>query len=90
MDTQLAKHAFLAGDAYSIADMASYPWIIPHKRFGVPTLASEYPHLARWHQVLRERAPVRRGVALLADAFQQGRAVASDAAKDTLFRRAKM
>jgi GST-like protein len=90
LETQLAKHAFLAGPAYSLADMASLPWVLPHKRFGVADLAPEYPHVARWHQVLRERAPVRRGVALLADAFQQGRALSSDETKNTLFRKSKM
>lgn len=38
--------AFVVGDAYSIADMAIYPWIVPHQRQQQDL--SDYPHLARW------------------------------------------
>src|SRR2546423_14670880 len=37
LDRRLADHQYIAGD-YSIADMASYPWIVPHERQG-PTIA---------------------------------------------------
>jgi GSH-dependent disulfide-bond oxidoreductase len=60
LDQRLADRAFLAGD-YSIADMASYPWIVPHERQGM-TLA-EFPNLERWFASIGERPAVRRAYA---------------------------
>jgi GSH-dependent disulfide-bond oxidoreductase len=42
---RLVDRAFVAG-AYSIADMAAYPWIVPHESQG-PKL-EDFPHLKRW------------------------------------------
>ncbi|MFV0280977.1 MAG: glutathione binding-like protein [Rhodoblastus sp.] len=52
LDRRLADRAFLAGD-YSIADMASYPWIAPHKRQGQDIDA--FPHLKRWFEAIKAR-----------------------------------
>ncbi len=52
LNKRLADRAFIAGD-YSIADMASYPWIVPHERQG-QTL-DDFPHLKRWFDAIRER-----------------------------------
>jgi GSH-dependent disulfide-bond oxidoreductase len=60
LDQRLADRAFLAGD-YSIADMATYPWIVPHERQGM-TLA-EFPNLERWFASIGERPAVRRAYA---------------------------
>ena len=51
LDRQLAKHAFLAGDAYSIADIASYPWIVPYERQGQNL--DDFPNLKRWFQAIK-------------------------------------
>jgi len=56
----LADRAYLAGD-YSIADMASYPWIVPYERQG-QTLA-DFPHLKRWFEAIRARPAVERAYA---------------------------
>jgi GST-like protein len=45
LDRRLADREFVAG-AYSIADMAAYPWVVPHEAQG-QTLA-DFPHLHRW------------------------------------------
>ncbi|HEY7803455.1 MAG TPA: glutathione binding-like protein [Orrella sp.] len=45
--------AFVAGDAYTIADMASYPWIVPHKNQQQDL--ADYPHLARWFETIAKR-----------------------------------
>jgi glutathione S-transferase len=58
-DRRLAAHEFLAGD-YSIADMATWPWIISHDWSGVPVEGLE--HLQRWLQAVGERPAVRRGM----------------------------
>ncbi|MDH3514647.1 MAG: glutathione S-transferase N-terminal domain-containing protein, partial [Gammaproteobacteria bacterium] len=34
LDYQLAGHAFIAGDDFSIADIAAYPWVVPHRKQG--------------------------------------------------------
>jgi GST-like protein len=57
LDKRLADRAFLAGD-YSIADIASYPWIVPHERQGQKI--EEFPHLRRWFETIRARPAVER------------------------------
>ena len=59
-DKQLATHEFLAGD-YSIADMASYPWIVPHKRQGQSL--DDFPHLKRWFDAIKARPGTQRAYA---------------------------
>jgi GST-like protein len=65
LNKRLADREFVAGD-YSIADMASYPWIVPHER--QKQNLDDFPHLKRWFAAIRERpATVRayeRGAAL--------------------------
>jgi GSH-dependent disulfide-bond oxidoreductase len=58
-DRRLAEHEFLAGD-YSIADMATWPWIISHDWSGVSVDGLE--HLQRWMKIIGERPAVRRGM----------------------------
>ena len=53
LDRQLAKHAFVAGAAYTIADMAIYPWIVPHAPHGQDL--DDFPHLRRWFQAVGSR-----------------------------------
>jgi GST-like protein len=60
LDDRLADREFVAG-AYSIADMASYPWIVPHERQG-QNLA-DFPHLRRWFETIRARPAVQRAYA---------------------------
>lgn len=61
MDQQLAKQEFLAGD-YSIADMATYPWVAIYKRLEIPL--ETYPHLSRWVETLASRPAVQKGMAI--------------------------
>jgi GST-like protein len=58
MDRRLADRAHLAGDAYSIADMASYPWIVPYERQGQKL--EDFPNLKRWFEAIRARPAVVR------------------------------
>ena len=53
LDRQLQGRAFVAGDAYSIVDMAIYPWIVPFEAHG--QALSDFPALARWFKSVRER-----------------------------------
>jgi GST-like protein len=52
LDKRLADRAFIAGD-YSIADIAAYPWIVPHQRQGQKL--EDFPHLNRWFETIRSR-----------------------------------
>jgi GST-like protein len=60
MDRQLGKTPFLAGE-YSIADIACYPWIVPHEDQGQDL--DDFPHLKRWFESIRSRPAVIRAYA---------------------------
>ena len=59
MDIRLRDNEFLAGD-YSIADMAAYPWVRPHKRQGQDL--AEFPNLEAWYIRIHDRPAVARAV----------------------------
>lgn len=65
MNTQLAQTAYLAGDHYTIADIATWPWIINPERRGVDMAL--YPNVQRWFEEILARPGVQRGLQLLAD-----------------------
>jgi GST-like protein len=60
LDRELAKSPFLAGD-YSIADIACYPWIVPHEDQGQDL--DDFPHLKRWFESIKARPAVTRAYA---------------------------
>ncbi|WP_404379950.1 glutathione S-transferase family protein [Caenispirillum salinarum] len=60
MDTRLADTDYLAGGDYTIADIATYPWIAPHERLGLDL--DEWPNVARWFDEISERPAVKRGM----------------------------
>jgi GST-like protein len=65
LDKRLADRSFLAGD-YSIADMASYPWIVPYERQGQKL--EDFPNLKLWFEAIRARPAV-------AQAYEKAKAV---------------
>ncbi len=80
LNKQLAGQEFIAGD-YSIADMACYPWIVPHEKQGQDL--ADFPELKRWFEAMAARPAVVR-------AYEKGKAVSSgptmtDEAKKVLF-----
>lgn len=62
MDKRLAESEYLGGDEYSIADMASYPWIGAYDK--LPADFDAFPHLHRWHQAIAARPATQRAYAL--------------------------
>ena len=56
LNRRLKDREFVAG-AYSIADMASYPWIVPHENH--KQTLEDFPHLQRWFETIREREAVK-------------------------------
>jgi GST-like protein len=61
IDTAVSERDYLAGD-YSIADIASFPWVASYKRLG--TSLDNFPHLRRWFDAIKQRPAVRRGMDL--------------------------
>jgi GST-like protein len=61
LDKRLADREFVAGD-YSIADMASYPWVVPYERQG--QRLDDFPNLKRWFETIRARLAVIRAYEL--------------------------
>ncbi|MDS1141532.1 glutathione S-transferase N-terminal domain-containing protein [Pusillimonas sp. SM2304] len=57
LNKQLADREFIAHD-YSIADMACYPWIVPHER--QDQNLNDFPHLKRWFDAIAARPATRR------------------------------
>lgn len=58
LDRRLAGRDYICGE-YSIADMACWPWILPHERHGQKL--DEFPNLRRWYEQLKQRPALRRG-----------------------------
>ncbi|MGO4328993.1 glutathione binding-like protein [Cupriavidus sp. 2TAF22] len=65
INKQLAKRSYIAGDAYSIADIAIFPWLRSWEKQGI-TL-TDYPHLKAWFDKIAERPAVRRGLKVMAE-----------------------
>jgi GSH-dependent disulfide-bond oxidoreductase len=61
LNKRLADREFIAG-AYSIADMACYPWIVPHERQQQDI--NQFPHLKRWFETIAARPAVQRAYEL--------------------------
>lgn len=81
MNTRLADRDYLAGD-YSIADMASFPWVAGYKRLGADL--DVFPRLRRWFDGLKTRPPVRRGMDLGSD-WRSKSAATDEEARKVLF-----
>lgn len=80
IDKQLSAHTWLAGDSYSIADIATFPWLRSWQNQGVEL--DDYPHLKRWFNEIAERPAVKRGVEVLA---KERKPLQSDKEREILF-----
>jgi GST-like protein len=81
LDRRLADREFVAGADYSIADMASYPWILPEAQ---GQDLADFPNLARWHAAIKARPATKRAYAKGKEINPQ-QAPMSDEAKKVLF-----
>ncbi len=66
LDTRLADREFVAGNHYSIADMAIYPWIVPHER--QQQKLDNFLNLKRWFHQIQQRPATAR-------AYEKGKAI---------------
>jgi len=80
IDRQLAKTAYLAGDEYTIADIATFPWTRSFANQGIDW--ADFPHAKRWFDEISARPAVERGVKVLADLRKP---LTDDKAKSNLF-----
>jgi GST-like protein len=62
MDKRLGESAFLAGDDYTIADIATFPWVARYEYHQVSL--SDFPNVERWYRVIAARPAVVRGMAV--------------------------
>ncbi len=81
LDKRLAQASFLAGDEYSIADMASFPWLRRPESRGIDF--ADTPNLKRWFEAVEARPGVQRGMAVLAEHQRQG--PITDAEREVMF-----
>lgn len=82
IDKRLGEAQYLAGD-YSIADMATYPWLRPHKWQGQDL--ADFPNLSRWYADMRARPAVQRGLAVLKERLERNKEKPSGGSWNALF-----
>jgi len=71
LDRRLATAAWLAGDDYSVADIAVFPWVRSNSRKG-EKLGADLPNVRRWYAGIEARPAVQRGLAVLSDRQRTG------------------
>jgi GST-like protein len=62
LETRLTENTWLAGKDYSIADIATFPWIARHDWQGIDL--KRFPAVQRWHDTIADRPAVVRGMAV--------------------------
>ena len=80
LNKRLSEQAYLAGARYTVADIATFPWIRSWKNQGVEL--SEFPNVQRWFDEIGARPAVQRGVLVLQD---KRRALTDAKATEILF-----
>jgi GST-like protein len=83
LNKRLADRPFLAGQDYSIADIASYPWVVPWERQGQSL--DDFPHLKRWFEVIQARPATARAYALVDEVNPNANAPQTEEARRILF-----
>ncbi|UNK42784.1 glutathione binding-like protein [Luteimonas sp. S4-F44] len=83
LDKRLAGRDFIAGDAYSIADMAAYPWIGVYDK--APIDMTPYPEIRRWHAAIQSRPATQRAYAKARDVNPDAGKPLSEEEKALLF-----
>jgi len=80
INKRLSHSRYLAGDDYSIADIATFPWARSWQNQGIDW--ANFPHAKRWFDSIDERPAVQRGVKVLAD---RRKPLTTDEAREVLF-----
>jgi GST-like protein len=80
IDRRLSQSAWLGSPDYSIADIATFPWLRSWERQGI--VLADYPHLQAWFNKIAERPAVERGVKVMAELR---RPITGDKEREVLF-----
>ena len=80
MDKRLSANKFIAGNTYTIADIAIFPWLRSWQNQGIDW--ADYPHVKAWFDKIAARPAVIRGVTVLADLRKP---ITDDKSRDVLF-----
>ena len=83
MDRRLGEAPYLAGDSYSIADIATYPWAVTVERKGHSF--DDFPNVKRWCDAIGARSAVQRGMAILAESKKDLSKSMDEEARNKLF-----
>ena len=81
MDRVLKEREYLAGD-YSIADMASFPWVTAYKRYEVDL--DSFSNVRRWFDSIKSRTAVRKGIEVGKEVRNFGKGISKESLK-TMF-----
>ncbi|MGL5872460.1 MAG: glutathione binding-like protein [Xenococcaceae cyanobacterium] len=81
LNKRLSDREFVAGNNYSIADIAAYPWIVPYERQNQKL--EDYPNLKRWFEAIKSRPATIRAYEKAKEV--NDRAIDPDRARDMLF-----
>ncbi len=82
LNRRLEGRTFIAGDDYSIADIAAYPWVVPWQR--QQQNLDDFPNLKRWFYAIQARPATARAYAK-GEALSQNRASVTEEGKKILF-----
>jgi GSH-dependent disulfide-bond oxidoreductase len=82
LNKRLKGRKFICGDAYTIADMACYPWILPDRQ---GQNMADFPELARWHAAIKARPATTKAYAKSKDVNPNPPAAITDAQRKILF-----
>jgi GST-like protein len=80
IDKQVEKMPYIAGSEYTVADIATFPWLRSAENQGIDW--EEFPHAKRWFDEIAARPAVQRGVEVLANV---ARAPMDEKQRDILF-----
>jgi GST-like protein len=83
LDHQLKDKPFIAGAEYSIADMACYPWIVPHRSHG--QRLEDFPDLKRWFDAVALRPATIKAYGSVKDVYDRSNAAMDEETRNSLF-----
>ena len=72
LDARLVSSEYLAGSEYSIADVATVPWMLPKQQQMHRIDIEQYPNVGRWLDLVATRPAVQLGIAALEDNMKVG------------------
>jgi GST-like protein len=85
IDRRLGEHEYLAGDNYSLADMATFPWMIDKQQKFHGIDVSEFTNVKRWLAAINTRPGAQRGMQVMAEDLKIGNP--TEKAREAFFNR---